>query len=151
MQRVGAKIVAKEVCNSFEWAKEEPFRTQFSLGFQQCLVIGVNVCSCQEGMYLAITMAPMYLAALPVGIISGLNWFRRLRHNVYCSLSKVFQPISAMASDHVRPTSDGRQHNSDGLQLHLLQVFLCLFTAQAGASQPFAHRMCRPRSQREHC
>ncbi|CAK9046304.1 MFS domain-containing protein [Durusdinium trenchii] len=25
----------------------------------------------KEGMYLAITMAPMYLAALPVGIISG--------------------------------------------------------------------------------
>ena len=25
----------------------------------------------KEGMYLAITMAPMYLAALPVGLISG--------------------------------------------------------------------------------
>ena len=27
----------------------------------------------KEGMYLAITMAPMYLAALPVGLISG-SW-----------------------------------------------------------------------------
>ena len=28
---------------------------------------------CEEGMYLAITMAPMYLAALPVGLISGAD------------------------------------------------------------------------------
>ena len=39
----------------------------------------------KEGMYLAITMAPMYLAALPVGLISGHR-----KSAIFCGPQKKF-------------------------------------------------------------